>query len=53
MASVYSGNDASIEPLKQIGYTQCGLLRRNAFFGGAWHDEWLGEILLEEWRRPR
>jgi RimJ/RimL family protein N-acetyltransferase len=52
MASVYSGNDASIALLKQIGYAQCGLLRRNAFFGGTWHDEWLGEILLEEWQRP-
>ena len=51
LASVYSGNEASIRMLKKIGYEQCGLLRRNAFFGGEWHDEWLGEILREEWQR--
>jgi RimJ/RimL family protein N-acetyltransferase len=51
LASVYSGNDASIEILKTIGYQQCGLLRRNAYFGGQWHDEWLGEILREDWRQ--
>jgi RimJ/RimL family protein N-acetyltransferase len=27
--------------------SQYGLLRRNVFFGGEWHDEWLGEILRE------
>jgi RimJ/RimL family protein N-acetyltransferase len=53
LASVYSGNDASIRMLKKLGYEQCGLLRRNAFFGGEWHDEWLGEILREEWRHSR
>jgi RimJ/RimL family protein N-acetyltransferase len=47
LASVYSGNEASLRMLKKIGYEQCGLLRRNAFFGGEWHDEWLGEILRE------
>jgi RimJ/RimL family protein N-acetyltransferase len=39
--------------LEKIGYRHCGLLRRNAFFGGQWHDEWLAEILREEWKgRP-
>ena len=52
LASVYSGNDASLRMLKKVGYQQCGLLRHNAFFGGEWHDEWLGEILREEWKEP-
>ena len=52
LASVYGGNDASVRTLKKVGYQQCGLLRRNAFFGGEWHDEWLGEILREEWKEP-
>jgi ribosomal-protein-alanine N-acetyltransferase len=52
LASVYSGNDVSIDILKRIGYQQCGLLRRQAYFGGAWHDEWLGEILREDWEPP-
>jgi RimJ/RimL family protein N-acetyltransferase len=52
LASVYSGNDASLEILKTLGYQQCGLLRRHAYFGGRWHDEWLGEILREEWVTP-
>jgi RimJ/RimL family protein N-acetyltransferase len=50
LASVYSGNDASIRLLEKLGYRQRGLLRRQAFFGGEWHDEWLGEILHEEWK---
>ncbi len=52
LASVYSGNEASLRVLARLGYRQVGLLRRHAFFGGAWHDEWLGEILRAEWERP-
>jgi RimJ/RimL family protein N-acetyltransferase len=50
LASVYSGNDASIRILEKLGYRRCGLLHRQAFFGGQWHDEWLGELLVEEWQ---
>jgi RimJ/RimL family protein N-acetyltransferase len=50
VASVYSGNKASLRLLEKLGYHQCGLLRRNAYFSGEWHDEWLGEILREEWK---
>lgn len=50
LASVYSGNDASLRVLAKAGYRHAGLLRRHAFFGGEWHDEWLGELLREEWR---
>jgi RimJ/RimL family protein N-acetyltransferase len=52
LASVYSGNEQSIRMAEKLGYRQCGLLRRNAFFAGEWHDEWLGEILREEWPGP-
>jgi RimJ/RimL family protein N-acetyltransferase len=50
LASVYSGNDASLRILDKAGYRQSGLLRHHCFFGGEWHDEWLGEILHEEWK---
>jgi RimJ/RimL family protein N-acetyltransferase len=50
LASVYSGNDASLRILDKVGYGRCGLLRHHCFFGGEWHDEWLGEILREEWK---
>ena len=49
LASVYSGNERSIRMAEKLGYRQCGLLLRNAFFAGDWHDEWLGEILREDW----
>jgi ribosomal-protein-alanine N-acetyltransferase len=50
LTSVYSGNDASRRALEKVGYRECGRLRRNRFIGGEWHDEWLGEILREEWK---
>jgi RimJ/RimL family protein N-acetyltransferase len=50
LASVYSGHRASLRVLEKLGYRQSGLLRRNAFFCGAWRDEWIGEILRDEWR---
>jgi RimJ/RimL family protein N-acetyltransferase len=52
LASVYRGNERSIGMAEKLGYRQCGLLRRNAFFAGEWHDEWLGEILREDWSGP-
>ena len=50
LASVYGCNAASVRLLAQVGYRECGVLRRNAFFAGQWHDEWLAEILREEWK---
>jgi RimJ/RimL family protein N-acetyltransferase len=50
LTSVYSGNAASRRVLEKVGYRECGRLRRNRFFAGEWHDEWLGEILREEWK---
>ena len=26
-----------------------GLMRRHGFVDGYWHDQWLGEILRDEW----
>jgi RimJ/RimL family protein N-acetyltransferase len=52
LASVYRGNERSIGMAEKLGYRRCGLLRRNAFFAGEWHDEWLGEILREDWSGP-
>ena len=49
MSSVNEGNVASRRALEKAGYRQCGLLRRNSFFNGTWHDAWLGEVLREEW----
>ncbi|NOK61851.1 MAG: Protein N-acetyltransferase, RimJ/RimL family [Chloroflexi bacterium AL-W] len=49
LTSVSSGNERSRRALERAGYKQCGLLRRNRFFHGRWHDEWLGEILRDEW----
>lgn len=46
---VYDDNVASRRALEKAGYRQCGLLRRQRFGGGKWHDEWLGEILRDEW----
>ena len=50
LASVYSGNEASLRILAKVGYRQCGLLRRNAFFAGQWHDESLSEFLRDDWK---
>jgi RimJ/RimL family protein N-acetyltransferase len=50
LASVYTGNHASLRIVQKLGYAQSGILRHHAFFDGAWHDEWLGEILREEWK---
>jgi RimJ/RimL family protein N-acetyltransferase len=49
--SVFEGNDASRRAMERAGFRQCGLLRRNRFFDDKWHDEWLGEILREDWER--
>jgi RimJ/RimL family protein N-acetyltransferase len=50
LASVYNCNDASLRVLDKVGYRDCGLLRRNAFFGGQWHDEHLSECLRVDWK---
>jgi RimJ/RimL family protein N-acetyltransferase len=49
MTRVYDDNHASRRALEKAGYRQCGMLRHHRYSGGKWHDEWLGEILREEW----
>lgn len=49
LTEVFSGNDASRRVMEKNGYRQCGMLRRSRYLDGRWHDEWLGEILREEW----
>lgn len=53
LTNVIAENHASRRALEKAGYRQCGLLRRNRFFDGGWHDEWLGEILREDWEQAR
>jgi RimJ/RimL family protein N-acetyltransferase len=43
------GDNASRKTLEKLGYRQCGLMRRHGFVDGRWHDQWLGEILKDEW----
>ena len=43
------GDNASRKTLEKLGYRQCGLMRRHGFVDGHWHDQWLGEILRDEW----
>jgi RimJ/RimL family protein N-acetyltransferase len=43
------GDNASRKTLEKLGYRQCGLMRRHGFVDGRWHDQWLGEILRDEW----
>ena len=43
------GDNASRKTLEKLGYRQCGLMRRHGFVDGRWYDQWLGEILREEW----
>lgn len=50
-APVIAPNEASRRALKRNGYRQCGLLRRDRYAEGGWHDLWIGEILREEWDR--
>lgn len=50
LASVYTGNQASLRLVEKVGFRPAGLLRHNAYFDGRWHDEWLGEILRDEWK---
>jgi len=47
--TVMGDNDASRKTLERIGYRQCGLMRRHGFVDGRWYDQWVGEILREEW----
>ena len=43
------GDNASRKTLEKLGYRQCGLMRRHGFVDGRWYDQWIGEILRDEW----
>jgi RimJ/RimL family protein N-acetyltransferase len=49
ITTAFTDNIASIRALERAGYRQCGLRRHQVFRGGRWLDQWLGEILREEW----
>jgi RimJ/RimL family protein N-acetyltransferase len=53
MSTVHEQNQPSRRALEKAGYHQCGWLRHNRYYGGGWHDEWMGEILREEWMADR
>lgn len=49
MTMIFAENEASRRAAECAGYRQCGLRRRHAFRGGRWLDQWLGEVLRDEW----
>lgn len=53
MTEVLAENVASMRALQHAGYRQCGLHRRHIFRDGGWHDQWLGEVLREDWLAAR
>jgi ribosomal-protein-alanine N-acetyltransferase len=48
-SAAFADNEASRRALHRAGYRPAGLLRRNWFAGGRWHDEALVEVLRQEW----
>ncbi|PYE53150.1 GNAT family N-acetyltransferase [Deinococcus yavapaiensis] len=46
-------NDSIIRVRRKNGYREVGVSRRERFRHGAWHDEWLGELLAGDWRALR
>ena len=49
MTSSLVANVASRRAALSAGYRECGCLRRHLYRDGQWHDEWLGEVLRDEW----
>jgi RimJ/RimL family protein N-acetyltransferase len=49
LTEVYAPNAASRRTMERAGFRGCGVRRRNVLLDGEWHDEWLGEILRDEW----
>ena len=50
LTEVYAPNIASRRTMERVGFRTCGVRRRNVFIDGEWNDEWLGEILRDEWK---
>jgi RimJ/RimL family protein N-acetyltransferase len=49
MTMIFAENEASRRAAERAGYRQCGLRLRHAFREGRWLDQWLGEVLREDW----
>lgn len=50
---IVAENVAMRRVAEKAGYRRCGLLRREHFRDGRWHDLRLGELLREEWEAAR
>ncbi len=46
---VFTENIASRRALEKAGYRTVGIARRDEWWGGRWHDLWIGEALRDEW----
>lgn len=53
MTQVYVPNVGSRTALERNGYRTVGIRRMHYFARGQWHDEWLGEVLREDWERAQ
>jgi len=49
MTSSIMDNVASRRAAMRAGYHECGIRRQHFYRDGKWHDEWLGEVLRDEW----
>lgn len=49
ITTIVDENERSKRAAISAGYRQCGLHRRHFFREGRWLDEWLGEILRDDW----
>ena len=53
VTKVYVPNEGSRKALEKNGYRTVGISRMHYFTLGQWHDEWLGEVLREDWEREQ
>jgi RimJ/RimL family protein N-acetyltransferase len=53
MTKVLVPNERSRRALERNGYRTVGIHRMHYFTLGQWHDEWLGEVLREDWEREQ
>jgi RimJ/RimL family protein N-acetyltransferase len=49
--NVYSYNVRAIDLYNKLGFTLEGKLRKQCFYGGRYHDEFLMGMLASEWRK--
>ena len=46
-------NAAMLHILRKQGYREVGVFRAETRRNGQWHDVWQGELVREDWERPR